>query len=532
MQNQRLLSNNGKNKLFSGLNSFLLISFVFFTGVLQSQTEQLLNKAEEFIYYNPDESIKIGEHLLSSSSNDSFKASFFNILSEAYYVKGNWNAAIQKAFYNGDHLITQNPITEVENNLLRAKLFRFLYLDKQSEECLYKAKLASELINSERKKDSLKVLFVFEEAAKYIERQEAQKAFDILVDLKKSNKTFLENSLLLAQKFDILKGRALKNIFELDFAETAFNSALSRLEAQNNLNFFDAGEILNELGYLYLQQKRYLEAEAAFLKALEFGEKLNNIPLLEKINLGLARTYLAVNDKEKHGEFNAKVLLISSELEQLEQEAINTSYSLLTAEYQYSFKKVKDKHSYYFYVTLALLFVVLLFAVVVFYKGISQKRKLSEIINYLEVSRKQLLSSTSKKKKVVKKLSIPDETEQLLIAKLKRFEKSTKYLNKEMSLALLAGNFETNTKYLSEVINRHYGDNFNTYINKLRINYIIDRLKNDPNYIHYKISFLAEKGGFSSHSTFATVFKTIVGMTPVTFINLLREEKEQNSDTN
>ncbi len=95
-----------------------------------------------------------------------------------------------------------------------------------------------------------------------------------------------------------------------------------------------------------------------------------------------------------------------------------------------------------------------------------------------------------------------------------------------MSLAVLAGQFETNTKYLSEVINKHYNVNFNTYINKLRIGFIVEKLKSDSNFMNYKISYLAETCGFSSHSSFATVFKSITGIAPITFIELLKDEKE------
>ncbi|PKP14894.1 MAG: hypothetical protein CVU07_12545 [Bacteroidetes bacterium HGW-Bacteroidetes-23] len=55
-------------------------------------------------------------------------------------------------------------------------------------------------------------------------------------------------------------------------------------------------------------------------------------------------------------------------------------------------------------------------------------------------------------------------------------------------------------------------------------------MKSDPNYIHYKISYLAEKCGFSSHSSFATVFKAITGITPATFIELLKEDLEKEKD--
>lgn len=101
-----------------------------------------------------------------------------------------------------------------------------------------------------------------------------------------------------------------------------------------------------------------------------------------------------------------------------------------------------------------------------------------------------------------------------------------KFTKQDMSIALLASQFDTNTKYLSEVINRHKGKNFNGYINELRINYIIEKLKTDPIYFNYKISYLAEECGFSSHSSFTTVFKSVTGISPTKFMNYLQHQKE------
>ena len=95
-----------------------------------------------------------------------------------------------------------------------------------------------------------------------------------------------------------------------------------------------------------------------------------------------------------------------------------------------------------------------------------------------------------------------------------------------MSLGKLAAQLGTNTKYLSEVINRHKERNFNMYINELRIHYITEKLKSNPTYLNYKVSYLADECGFSSHSSFTTVFKTIVGVSPSTFVEFLKEEKE------
>jgi AraC-like DNA-binding protein len=76
------------------------------------------------------------------------------------------------------------------------------------------------------------------------------------------------------------------------------------------------------------------------------------------------------------------------------------------------------------------------------------------------------------------------------------------------------------------VINSSYQRDFNTYINELRINYIIDKLKTDSNYRLYKLSFLAEESGFSSHSKFSAVFKAVTRLTPTKFIYYLEQDVE------
>lgn len=93
-----------------------------------------------------------------------------------------------------------------------------------------------------------------------------------------------------------------------------------------------------------------------------------------------------------------------------------------------------------------------------------------------------------------------------------------------MSLSLLSSQMEINTKYLSEVINNKE-KNFNRYINKLRINHIVELLRSNPAFLNYKVSYLAEYSGFSSHSAFTTVFKSVTGMSPNTYIQEISKTK-------
>lgn len=116
------------------------------------------------------------------------------------------------------------------------------------------------------------------------------------------------------------------------------------------------------------------------------------------------------------------------------------------------------------------------------------------------------------------------ETESKLLELLEDFEKGDLYNNKGMSLSFLAGELNTNTKYLSYVINQHKNADFKTYVNRLRINYIVDKLINDEKYRQYKISILADECGFSSHSKFAAVFKAVTDHSPSAYIKYLDNE--------
>ncbi|PTT72493.1 helix-turn-helix domain-containing protein, partial [Chryseobacterium sp. HMWF001] len=75
------------------------------------------------------------------------------------------------------------------------------------------------------------------------------------------------------------------------------------------------------------------------------------------------------------------------------------------------------------------------------------------------------------------------------------------------------------------VINKHKKKNFNSYINELRINYITKEIYNNPKFSQYKISYLADLCGFSSHSIFASTFKKITGMSPSVYIQMCRDNQ-------
>lgn len=148
--------------------------------------------------------------------------------------------------------------------------------------------------------------------------------------------------------------------------------------------------------------------------------------------------------------------------------------------------------------------------------------------DFINISVEEIHLSENEKDRKKAESPMTSETEAKLLELLDDFEKGTSFTNKNMSLSFLAGELNTNTKYLSHLINRHKNSDFKTYINRLRINYIVDKLINDEKYRQYKISILAEECGFSSHSKFASVFKQITDYSPSVYIKLLYSENQSN----
>lgn len=123
------------------------------------------------------------------------------------------------------------------------------------------------------------------------------------------------------------------------------------------------------------------------------------------------------------------------------------------------------------------------------------------------------------------KVAISNDTERKILKKLNAFEDSNKFLKKEISLSSMSHQINTNPRYLSDIIRTHRNQNFNSYINSLRINYIVQKLYNEPKYREYKISYLAEECGYTSSQVFVIAFKKETGFTPSYFLDNLKNDQ-------
>lgn len=121
---------------------------------------------------------------------------------------------------------------------------------------------------------------------------------------------------------------------------------------------------------------------------------------------------------------------------------------------------------------------------------------------------------------------LPLVTRNELREKLKIFEERKGYLDPHMSYPNLVTELETNSKYLKYALNYFADKDFRTYLNDLRIAYIVEQLETNKKFRNYKLSWLANESGFASYSAFASNFKRVKGLSPSKFIkNLAKESK-------
>jgi AraC-like DNA-binding protein len=103
--------------------------------------------------------------------------------------------------------------------------------------------------------------------------------------------------------------------------------------------------------------------------------------------------------------------------------------------------------------------------------------------------------------------------------------KEKMYLRHDLTMHQLAKDINTNTSYLSRIIQGTYSMNFPAFLNIKRINEAKSILENGEN-DNQTINAISKKCGYKNKSTFNKAFKNIVGLTPKAY----REQASVKSD--
>lgn len=349
----------------------------------------------------------------------------------------------------------------------------------------------------------------------FVAKKDYQKALKFLGNIGNPNK---KNIFQFRRAFYNM-GVSYAYLKQNDSAEYFLNKALAIRDTENKeFKYF----IYNTLAKVYADEnehQRAIDSLEVVLNENAFKDNRLKADMYKK----LIASYKALNNKEKYIEYSEKLLELEPDVKDNNLKAINTAVS---EEQKNLLEKISDKEGHNNLLVISCGLLILIGGISIFF--INQKRKKEKLIyqNFISnLEKKEKVENSEpeaevqveeEKEKV--SFSVPSSAEAMILEKLEKFEASNKFTNSKLSVASLAVMFKTNPTYLSETIKKHKEKNFNNYINELRINYICKQILERPEFLNYKISYLAEEAGFSSHSSFTTVFKNVTGISPSAFL--------------
>ncbi len=267
-------------------------------------------------------------------------------------------------------------------------------------------------------------------------------------------------------------------------------------------------------------------------KALKIAKAQNNLNSLIDIYQSKYKAY------EKTGQLDSSIYYLkkyqelkeSIENEKVKKDIYNLEIKYRTAEkekenqklqFENTLQKTKIKQTRktknIFLVSLILSFILLS----IIFNLLKRKNKTYKIL----VKRFNELKEKEKELKIVKKqLNYPenresaftDEKKEELLSKIENEFEINKIYKENISLQKLAEKLNTNTSYLSGIINNIYKTSFSDFLNQYRIQEAVD-LFNNPDFINYSTEAIGKEAGFNSDKTFVRAFKKHIGVTPSYF---------------
>lgn len=124
-----------------------------------------------------------------------------------------------------------------------------------------------------------------------------------------------------------------------------------------------------------------------------------------------------------------------------------------------------------------------------------------------------------------KDVLISNKTESRIFKEFEKAEENHFYLQKNISLTDLANKLNTNKRYVSYILKKYRKQDFNSYLQFARINYLLMIVEREPEFLTEKLSILANLCGFTSHSKFSSVFRLVTGLSPTDYFQRYKLNK-------
>jgi hypothetical protein len=179
---------------------YLIISLLLSVSLFGQtpQRHNLKNEVKELMYSNPNQAVKIAEHLLSIPSITVEEKAKVNLLiAKTYYAKGDFSAALKSLFEEKKYSNYLSVNEKVEVDVLKAAIFRKLSLYNESEAEINNCELLIKDILDENLSAEASSYVLIEKSKYYLLFDKVDEAIQLLekTETKEKRKTSLEISI-------------------------------------------------------------------------------------------------------------------------------------------------------------------------------------------------------------------------------------------------------------------------------------------------------------------------------------------------
>lgn len=354
----------------------------------------------------------------------------------------------------------------------------------------------------------------------------------------------IDPAFLLCNKY-IIKGYIERRFGDWQAAVTEMKRALA-LAVQDTSLTFKRTTPLSEITEMY-EQHEMPDSALHYLRLYEKSAKEYNIAnMITDCERLYMRIYTKIGDREKALYHQDRYFLLSDSL------LDTNSFLNLTGKYQKEREERADNRIKDLQFTLSRLNailigigIILVITIAVTIVIMRQKRRLNMLyVSLYEKNRELLLlsgngSSTSPVSSTSDTQERDDSGDSSLTIEpavfdalkkriLSVMENTAEWTSPDFSLQRLADLADSNTRYVSQVINTGFGKNFRSFLNEYRIRESMNRMADITAYGNYTIQAIGESVGFRSVSNFVATFKKHTGLTPSFYQKMSMEQGNHN----
>ncbi|AXT51768.1 helix-turn-helix domain-containing protein [Aquimarina sp. BL5] len=288
-----------------------------------------------------------------------------------------------------------------------------------------------------------------------------------------------------------------------------------------NINYFMAS--------CYYQQQKYNQAITYAHKSIDVLKESdkNKEPVIQ-LHLLVANCYRAKKEYEQALFWNDEYVRLNKYYQINKDKTVHKIYKKETRQLESQIDILQSEmiaDSRTKYITNGILITICLLLVsmtgVYFRKQQKSKNKFVQLVEKIDqLEAKKMIKSS---KVSTKELSIDDQKVSTILQKLEKLEAQEYFLKSDCNLRGMAKKVKSNATYLSKIISTYKMKNFNEYINDLRIEYVLKRLKEDKKFRSFSIKSIAMEIGYKSDNSFTKHFRAKTGINPSYYIKKLEK---------